>query len=936
VTYPLSAPASVLGRDVEVSAIEAWLLPAPAGATGNARASSVLVIEGEPGIGKTTLWNEGTYRARRLGWQVLSCRPVSSDAAMPHVALADLLRPVPDQTFARLPAPQLRALKVALLRAEAGDGDLEPRAIGTALTTLLEAVAEDGPLMLAVDDAQWLDPASARALAFALRRLGDRQVAIMAAIRTQGPGTGRTRAFAAIETALSPGAPERLAVGPLSVASVHQVFQQNLGTSFPRPVLVKIHRAAGGNPFYALEIAREVLRRGVPRAGQALPVPDDHRDLTLLRLRRLPQVTRDLLAAVAAMPSASASDLDLAALAPAELAGIVAVRSDGRVEFTHPLFGSALYSSLPEVVRRGVHAQLAERTASPEERAWHLALAVGGPDDATAAELDRAAAVASARGAADVAVELMELACQLTPASDRAARVRRSIELAERRYFAGDPAGARQELEQTLGTLPGGEDRARVLLELGSVLWVQGEGGTGLAQMTQALAEAQTPELRARIHSRISAESDDADIAVEHGEAALALLDEKEDPQLYSFALHNLALFRLYAGKGADHEAIERGMLLQREVAAWEMSTVPAFWARNFDDFATATRRFEDILRVMREQGDEATISGVLTHLARLEAMTGHMERARALAAEALDMAAQTEQEIYIAMALCAQGHVRAYAGELPAARAAIGELLSRLAAHPDDVLEGMARIVLGLVALTAGDLAEADAQFSRSDEVEVTLHHREPATARFHADHAEAVTGLGDLVRAEDFVQRMEARALAVPRPWILAVSARCRGLLNAARGDLDAALVDYERALAAHETLDMPAEYGRTLLQLGRLHRRRNERQLAREYLTQAVTALENAGALGWAAIASDELRRALGRRGGPQQLTLTEQKVCELAMSGLRNTEIAAQLFLSGKTVEANLSRAYRKLGIRSRTELALALAHPGGAEGGSRFS
>jgi len=239
------------------------------------------------------------------------------------------------------------------------------------------------------------------------------------------------------------------------------------------------------------------------------------------------------------------------------------------VEFTHPLFGSALYSSLPEAVRRGVHRLLADRTASPEERAWHLALAASGPDDATAAELDRAAAVASARGAADVAVELKELACQLTPMADRSARVRRSIELAERRYFAGDPAGARRELELALRTVPAGEDRARVLLELGSVQWVQGEGDTGMAHMTQALAEAQTSELRARIHSRISAESDDADIAVEHGEAALALLDETEDPQLYSFALHNLALFRLYAGKGADHEAIERGMQLQREVAAW-------------------------------------------------------------------------------------------------------------------------------------------------------------------------------------------------------------------------------------------------------------------------------------------------------------------------------------------------------------------------------
>ena len=146
--------------------------------------------------------------------------------------------------------------------------------------------------------------------------------------------------------------------------------------------------------------------------------------------------------------------------------------------------------------------------------------------------------------------------------------------------FRGDPTGARRQLERSASSLPPGEERARVLLELGSVLWVQNESRQAFALMLQALGEARTASLRARIHSRISAQSDDADVAVEHGEAALALLDEREDQVLYSFALHNLALFKLYSGRGADHAAIERGMLLQRDVAAWEMSTVPAFWAR--------------------------------------------------------------------------------------------------------------------------------------------------------------------------------------------------------------------------------------------------------------------------------------------------------------------------------------------------------------------
>jgi ATP/maltotriose-dependent transcriptional regulator MalT len=498
--------------------------------------------------------------------------------------------------------------------------------------------------------------------------------------------------------------------------------------------------------------------------------------------------------------------------------------------------------------------------------------------------------------------------------------VRRDLELAERRYFAGDPSGARRELDRSLASLRAGEDRARVLLELGSLLWVQGESDQGLALMSEALGEATSRALRAKIHTRISSQSDDADTAVEHGEAALALLDEHEDPILYCFALHNLALFKLYSGRGADHAAIEKGMLLQRDLAAWEMSTVPAFWARNFDDFDTARQRFEDILRAFREQGDEASATGVLTHLARLEVMTGRMDRARLLVSEALDLAEQTEQETYLHMALCAKGYLCAHAGELAEARAACQEILDRLGRHPDVILEDMTRAVLGMVELSAGNLAEADRQLARAHEIEELAHNREPASSRFHADHAEAVIGLGDLGRAEKLAQRMEERARALPRPWILVASARSRGLLNAARGDVDQALADYQRALAAHESLDMPAELGRTLLALGRLHRRRNERQRAQECLARAAAVFDAAGTPLWAAVAREELGRAQGRRGSADRLTPTELQVAELAVAGMRNSEIAARLFLSGKTVEANLSRIYRKLGVRSRTELA----------------
>jgi DNA-binding CsgD family transcriptional regulator len=915
----------VLGRDGELGRIGAWVSADPAPA--------VLAIEGEPGIGKTTLWAEGIRRAREAGWQVLSCRPAPSDAALSHVGLADLLRPVPERAFGGLASPQRRALAVALLREEASEGDLDPRAVGTGLTALLTVLAGQAKLMLAIDDAQWLDPASARAIAFALRRMDSQPVRLLTAVRVEGTGKRRPAGLTALDAAADHRDTARLLVGPLTVAATHHLCRQVLGASFPRPLLVRVHRAAGGNPFYALEIAREIQRVGVPQTGQPLPVPDDHRNLALLRLRRLPPATRDVLARVAAMSRPSAGDLDAGVLDPAVRAGIVRVAPDGpagtggRVEFTHPLFGSVLYSSLPEETRRAVHHELAGRPAGLEERARHLALAATGPGEPTAAELDQAARAASARGAADMAVELKELACHLTPPHDHRSLARRRLELANRRYFAGDAMGARRELEQLSRSLPAGEDRAQVLLELGSVLWTQAEAEQGHALMLAALAEAQTDPLRAQIHTRISALADDCDVSVEHGEAALALLDKDSDPALYGFALHNLALFKLYTGRGADHAAIEEGTRLGQDAAVWEMSTVPAFWARNFDDFDTARQRFEDIIGVFREYGDEASVSAALTHLAVIEAMTGQMDRAGELAAEALDLAEQTEQETFLIMGLWARAQVLTQAGDLPGARAACGEIMRLLDAHPDIALEGMARAVLGLAALSEGDLTEADRQLSRCDEINVALHVREPANERFHADHAEAVIGLGDLDRAQEMVGRMEARAQAIPRPWILAVSARCRGLLNAAKGDLEAALADYLRACAAHESLDMPAEQARTLLALGRLRRRRNERQLAQECLAQAAAVAESAGAAGWAAVARGELRRAAGRRGGPGQLTPTEREIAGLAAAGLRNHEIAARLFLSAKTVEANLSRVYRKLGIRSRAELAQRLANAG---------
>ena len=904
-------PGTVLvGRNAELERVDAFLASAREDA-------SALAVTGPAGIGKTAVWQEGVRRAAESGVLVLTARPTGGEVKLAFATVADLLGPVGPETLDALPVPQRRALESALLRADVGDAPLDSRAVATGLLSLLRELGSSGPTVVAVDDAQWVDAASASALAFAVRRLERLPVGVLVSVRVEDD---RPETF---ELSVPDDRRSELEVGGLGVAALHAVLKQQLGRAFPRPVLVRIATASDGNPFYALEIARELERAGVPPAGAPLPVPKEVRSLARARLERLPAATLEALLAAASLSRPDVRIVDAQALAPAEEAGLVTVGGDGRVRFSHPLVASAVYESSPASRRQQVHRALAERVADPEEHARHLALAATGPDEETAQALDRAAELVGSRGAVAIAAELKGLAVRLTPAAEGDALTRRRQELAERLYFAGDAAGARRELEPLVAALPAGERRAAVLLDLGSVVWSLGENDDGLDLLGRGLAEAESTGLRARIHSRISLMAEDCDLGLEHGEAALALLDEQSDPLLYSFALHNVARWKLYAGRGADHEAIERGIRLQRQAAAWEVSAVPAYWARDFDDFETARRRFGELLLAFQEQGDEARRCVALAHLAVIEAMTGHLDRARGLAAESRDLAEQTEQETWINIALWAQGYVAAQAGDADEARDATGQVLSRLERNPDAIVERMARDVLGITAFAAGDFAEADRELSRADAIDSSLHVREPAAERFQADHAEAVIALDDLDRAEDLVATLEARQERIPRPWLGAVSARCRALLLAARGDLDGALGAARQALDRHAGLEMPVERARTLLVLGRVLRRRKQRREARAAFEEALAVFEHVGASAWAARARGELARVPVRRA-PAELTPTEERIAGLAATGLTNRVIAEQIFVSPKTVEANLARVYRKLAIRSRAELGRAMA------------
>ncbi|MBY0277783.1 AAA family ATPase, partial [Candidatus Binatia bacterium] len=375
------APSSMVGRDGESRAIDGFLVRAASG-------PAALVFEGVAGIGKTTVWSCARDRAERAQAIVLSCRAVDAEAKLAFSALADLLEPVAERSLPLLAEPQRVALEVALLRASPQDASPSPRIVAAATLSVLRLLAADGPLVVAIDDQQWVDRASADALAFALRRIGDLPVGVVTSLRViDGEAPDPLGLGAAFGERL-----ERRALGPLTSGALHHVLRQQLGAVLPRPTLLRVTDVSRGNPFYALEIARELLAAGVRAGpGDPLPVSDSVMALVLRRLERLPARVREVLLVTAALAAPHLDTVRAATSVTADDAIERAVRARvveldaTRLRFTHPLLASAVYASALPARRRDVHRRLARIVTDAEERARHLALAAESPDVGVAA-----------------------------------------------------------------------------------------------------------------------------------------------------------------------------------------------------------------------------------------------------------------------------------------------------------------------------------------------------------------------------------------------------------------------------------------------------------------------------------------------------------------------------------------------------------------------
>ena len=909
----MGVPLELSGRERELTAVDAFLERSKA-------RLSVLTLTGPPGIGKTIVWREALRRAGLHDYLVLSARPGESEQRLSFAGLNDLLRLLPPEVFGSLVPVQRHAIDVALMRAQPDPHVFQQSAIPVAVLSLLTSAAATRPLIIGVDDAQWLDAETAASLSYVLRRLDEIPIGVVATVRAE---ESRPATF---ESSIGGDERQELVLGPLSVASLHEVLKRHLGQVLPRPLLVRIANSSGGNPFYALEIGRELARVGVPRPGDPLPVPAELQTLVRSRMRRLPSATREALLMAACLSQPTTLSVDAASLGPAEEAGITRIEADGRVRFSHPLLAAAVQDSAPPARRRTVHRVLAELDPDPEERARHAAFAAGGPDESVASALAAAARHAAARGATSAAIELSRRAIELTPSGLEDVRARRVLSFAEHSLFGGgDVSDAKAALERGLSTTDG-ELRAELLLWLGMVSRGEGRPQAGYPLLLAALEEAKGRTLIARIHLQAMWMSEwDPIRGLEHCEGMLGSLDPAVDPGLYAGGILMQAYFRLVSGQGADDEAIQRGQAMEDvQVDARERSPVPIIWPLLKDDFATAVTVHTRHLEWAHDIGDQALEMSMAWYLGYLEMWRGNADQAEKWASHLERLVEQCDPSFSWGDNLppTLRGMLEALAGRLDSATEAARVALAHCA-RIGRAEEIPAREVLGFVALSADDAAGVVDALAEPDEVLQELGQREPAQTRFHPDLIEAFIKLGELSRAEELLVRFEERGRVLPRPWILATGARCHALLSAAGGDLDAAIASSSAAIRYHDGLEMPFERARTLLVHGQLRRRRKERREARVALQEALSLFERLGAPIWAARAAAELQRIPVRRS-PEDLTATEDSVARLAATGLTNRQIADRAFLSPKTVEGNLARIYMKLGIRSRAELGRAIA------------
>ena len=898
--------ASLHGRTVEQERLLGLLGDARDGRSGAA------VVVGEPGAGKSALLE--LVRSAAAGMVVLEAKGVESEARLPFAALHQLLRPV-FGLLERLPPPQASALRAAFALKGGGAPDLYR--VPLAVLTLLAEAAEEQPLLCVIDDAQWVDGDSAQALTFAARRLQAERIAIV---------------FAAREGEFDAAALSELNLGPLDTIAVEAILAARSGAAVAPEVARRIASATGGNALAVVEIAplltREQLAGNEP-LPQPLPMSSGVERLFADRVRDLPADARLPLLIAAAddtgRPDAVAAAArrlgsDLAALGSAEEAGLVRVEA-AEIRFRHPLVRSAIYGTATFAERCAVHRGLAETLKDSGEidrYAWHLAAATLEPDEDVARELEQAAGRARSRNAFTAAAAAAERAADLSPSPHE--KGRRLAEAASDAWLTGLLPQAARLIE---AAEPLVEDpvllanchRLRGSIELAAGtsttavnMLVTGAGRLGPVDPRRSL------ELLALAAEGASLSLDaDASRTIAELASSLDVGDDEHDRffigLLVGFAHH-------LAGDRRSSFVAIRDALAIAEDEFDDVDLMLAAGRAGFyvGDDAAALRFHTRIVNRARSIGSIGCLAIAGTRLALAETLTGRWSEANATAEETLRLAEDTGQRELEAHALVWLALIAAWQGDDDRSRDSLARARSLTASRPMSLVEDSSRWVLATIELGAGRAAAALAQ------LEPISHPIVAALASL--DRVEAAVAADRPELAQTWLEELREFAQAADVAWARARVAHCTAAIVADPAQRETL---YEAALREHDASSRPFERARTELAYGEFLRRHRRRVDAREHLRPALETFVALGARQWAERARAELRasgeHARSRRADPEaRLTPQEFQIARFVAQGLSNREVAAQLFLSPRTIDFHLRNVFAKLEIASRNELA----------------
>jgi len=885
------------------------------------------VITGAPGIGKTTLWRAaaGTQPA-----STTLLRTTGLQAGQAGLAnLADLLDPVTGALLPRLPPPQAGALRAALGLA-AADVPVTATLLELATVGLLRELAEAG-LLVAVDDEQWVDPDSLRLLESAVVRLKDAPVRWLVAVRSGHTGRGLAQI---LEHELGAAA-ARVDLAGLDDAALSALVMDRFPGRWSPGVLHRVVALAAGSPYAALELARETAAQG-GHDGTAVQLPATLADSLRSRLGRL---SRPVLAVV---QTAAVAETPTRAL----LRTIAGGAADGRVDealeagvlhaappdpvlrFSHPLLREAAGSMLTGPGRRRLHRAIGAAVADPDQAAWHLARGADEPDETLAERAEQAARQASARGAPARAAALAQAAAELTPGPGSLPSWRRRISWLERLVAAAEFEQARQLSEKWAAHVPPSL-HGRLTLVRADVETTDLEAACGL--FTEAFTE-----LAGRDPARAAQAGTEMCFLLGIGQrrlgearsrtpAVIAQARAAGNPVVLRQTLATAGFLAALAGEpGAGdqlREAVRLPGFTDMPSPYDAPETTLGLWHLCRGELGPARDLLTAVIDVAERQGSQESAGGIRAHLGELEWRAGNWDAA---AAHAAAFARWSRESSYgqEGPPAFATSLVEAGRGNLGRAREIAATGVAQAEAQGDWGFAAQCRMVLGLAELSAEDPAAALRWLEPVADMLQDGGIGEPSAFPFTPDLIEAWAATGQLNRAAGRLAWLQQAARRLDHPWARITAGRAEAALRLAERDPAAAIRAAAAVIPEARERGLPFELGRCLLALGTAQRKARQRRDAAVTLEEAAAVFAALGAPQWQALAQAQRARLAPRPG--TTLTPTEQRIADLVAAGQTNPEIAATLYVSVKTVEANLTRIYRKLGLRSRVELAR--SHP----------